>query len=111
MPLALSLGIDYNLFWTLNPSKLKPFLKAKEMQQKEKNHELWLQGAYFNEAISIAIGNALRGKNDDCYEYSKVPYGEEKPVVDEISTEDYIENERLKAELFFNNWVNSCKKI
>ena len=45
--------------------------------------------------------------------YSEVPYGMEK-YKEEIGkkepTKQEIENERLKAQIFFNNWEKSTRK-
>lgn len=60
---ALKVGVDYDLFWKLNPKSLQPFFEAyKEKQEDELdklNFQGWLNGVY----IQRAIGSALSKKN------------------------------------------------
>ncbi len=34
LPMALRMGVDYHLFWQLNPRRLQPFVKAYQEEQK-----------------------------------------------------------------------------
>lgn len=58
LPQALTIGVDYDLFWSLNPRKLQPFVKSFKMKQEIKtediNFQTWLQGIYFGQAL-VAI--------------------------------------------------------
>jgi len=51
--------VSYEVFWTLNPRKLKPFQKAYEMElesrQNAKNLEAWLYGLYNQNAIASVL--------------------------------------------------------
>lgn len=53
---ALTIGIDYKLFWELNPRKMKPFIEAFKAQQENKRDEInlaaWLNGYYVSSAIA-----------------------------------------------------------
>ncbi len=53
------IGVDYDLFWTLNPKSLSPFIKAFELKQKYDDAMAWRSGAYIKMAIasSLAKGN------------------------------------------------------
>ena len=64
------IGVDYDLFWTLNPKSMKPFVKAFELKRTMDNHNAWLQGVY----IRLAIVSAL-SKNSP---YPKKPLSLEK---------------------------------
>lgn len=55
LPNALMMGVDYDLFWTLNPKSLSPFVKAFDLKQKYDDTLAWKQGAY----IKVAIASAL----------------------------------------------------
>lgn len=59
LPQCLSIGISYELFWTLNPKKLEPFYEAERIKQEEKykfeNHSTWLNGVYMTKAISACF--------------------------------------------------------
>lgn len=100
LPEALAIGIDYNLFWKLNPSKLEPFLKARNLKLKLKNEELWLQGLYFYNAISVALVNGFRKKGTKAQNYLEEPI---KIFEDtEYEKEMRIKREREKAIKFFS---------
>lgn len=53
---ALTIGIDYKLFWELNPRRMKPFIEAFKAQQENKRDEInlaaWLNGFYVSKAIA-----------------------------------------------------------
>ena len=55
LPQALSIDIDYTVFWTLSPKKLEPFLESHKMKQTQQNKLAWLNGIYVNHAISAAF--------------------------------------------------------
>jgi len=69
LPQALTIGVDYDLFWSLNPRKLQPFVKSFKMKQKIKteyiNFQTWLQGIYFGKALVASL--------DKNQEYFKEP--------------------------------------
>jgi len=74
LPQALTIGVDYDLFWSLNPRKLQAFVKSFKMKQKIKaeyiNYQTWLQGIYF--------GRALVATLDKNQEYFEEPIGFQK---------------------------------
>lgn len=76
MPQALSIGVDYQLFWTLTPRKLEPFIKAAKLRIDEKykaiNYSAWLSGMYVRSAIASAFNKNAK--------YPEQPFGEEKKV-------------------------------
>lgn len=69
LPQALIIGVDYDLFWSLNPRKLQPFVESFKMKQKIKteyiNFQTWLQGIYFGKALVASL--------DKNQEYFKEP--------------------------------------
>lgn len=58
------MGVDYNVFWTLNPRKLKPFEKAYEMKlesrQNSMNLEAWLKGLYTQHAVASIMSKRAK---------------------------------------------------
>lgn len=95
------MGIDYNLFWKLNPRKLEPFLKARDLKIKRKNEEMWLQGVYIYEAVSTAIYNNFREKGKKA-----IPYMEEPIKLFEYTEQEKemrAKREREKAIKFFSS--------
>ena len=60
LPMALQIGVDYELFWSLTPGKLDPFVKAYENTQKNSlekiNYSAWLNGIYVTYSIAAVMG-------------------------------------------------------
>ena len=90
------MGVAYDTFWHLNPTRMKPIEKAYEMQieakQAKANLDAWLTGLY----NSHAIASVLNSKN----KYPKKPFdifGKEKPKTPEQEAEEFKEYVRLKA--------------
>ena len=56
--------VPYEIFWRLNPRKLKPFEKAYEMElearQNAKNLEAWLYGLYNQNAIASVLSKSAK---------------------------------------------------
>lgn len=111
---ALSIGVDYNTFWTLSPKTLKPFFDADLRRFKRENDiadlKNWQAGQYYKIALADVVGTAF-GKNkvnnypnkplfqsDDSKQFTQKKKNE--------LTEKEKENERLKAKLFFSNLGN-----
>ena len=49
------MGVDYDLFWTLNPKTLSPFIKAFSLKQRYDDFLAWQHGKY----VTMAIGSSL----------------------------------------------------
>lgn len=49
------MGVDYELFWTLNPKSLSPFIKAFGLKQKHEDFMAWNLGNYVREAVASAF--------------------------------------------------------
>ena len=58
LPEAMSIGVDYSIFWKLNPKKLEAFA--------------WLSGMYFGEMASSLLSKKHR--------YPKAPHPLEPPT-------------------------------
>ena len=82
------MGVPYDTFWHLNPSKLKPIEKAYEMKMESvhnrMNLEAWVNGLYVQNAVS-----SIFGKNN---KYPTKPYdifGTEKTLTPEEEFEAF----------------------
>lgn len=53
------MGVDYELFWTLNPMTLSPFVKAFDLKIKHEDRLAWQNGFY----IRLAIASCLDAKS------------------------------------------------
>lgn len=54
------IGVDYDLFWTLNPKSLTPFVKAFELKQKYDDMMAWTNGLYIRMAIASSLGKEAK---------------------------------------------------
>lgn len=73
---------DPMLFWSYRIS----YIQRKQTEQKIQNHMMWLQGAYFYDAVSKAIGNSF-SKNAK-YKYLEKPF--------DITGENQLEKAELQ---------------
>lgn len=84
--MAITYGMSVKEFWEDNPDLFWmyrfSYYERLNTEQEIFNNNAWLQGAYFNEAISVALCNAF-GKGN--LKYSDKPYGftEDKPITEE----------------------------
>ena len=58
---SLALGISEELFWTLSPSRLYPYLEADKRKQEKRDLEMWRMGFYVQNAVAVAIDKVLNG--------------------------------------------------
>lgn len=91
LPRALLAGVEYSLFWELNPKKLEPFNEYYRLKQenelKQLNFQTWLQGVYFQASIASAFD-----KNSQYYK-EPLPLFEDNS---EKSEEEEIKKKALK---------------
>lgn len=62
LPYALSIGVDYKLFWRLNPTKLKAFNQAYQFsfdrRMQEAEMTAYMNGLYVVKAIACTFGKS-----------------------------------------------------
>ena len=63
LPNALSIGVDYDLFWVLNPKSLQPFVKAFSLKQQYDDAVAWNIGRYVQQAISSNFAKNFKYPN------------------------------------------------
>ena len=113
------MGMTYEQFWRDDAKIAKYYLKDYKIKmnfEKEKEEiKLWKQGVYDYEALVRVspIMHAFAQKGTKPLPFPDKPIFKE--VVNKESekkepTKQEIENERLKAQIFFNNWYRSAKK-
>lgn len=77
IPNLIPMGVSYKEFWTLTPRTLKVIIEGYKVSRKVDDEKNWYLGGYIFEAVSIAIGNALRKKNqkpNSYFELVQEPY-------------------------------------
>lgn len=60
LPNALMMGVDYELFWTLNPKSLSPFIKAFSLKQKYDDATAWRNGLYIRLAVASCFNKSAK---------------------------------------------------
>jgi hypothetical protein len=84
-------GMSYDEFWNGKPELAVWYRKKHRLEIEQRNQELWLQGLYFNNAVSVALNNGFNKK--------KIQYID-KPIrlFPETEDEKKAEAEREKDE-------------
>lgn len=57
------MGVDYELFWSLDPNTLSPFIKAFSIKVKRGDYERWQLGIYVRTAITSAMDKKSKYPN------------------------------------------------
>ena len=70
------MGVDYNLFWHLNPMKLRAFEEADKIKTEKQDYLNWLLGRYFMSALDASVCNSWlwRNKGDTPHKYIEKPF-------------------------------------
>ena len=75
------MGVSWELFWTLNPRKIKAIAKGYRRRQEERDRELWATwGNYGVSAMMTALDRCIHGKSTINYM--------EKPISSMAKTAD-----------------------
>lgn len=86
---CLALGISEELFWTLNPKKLHPYLEAEKLMQEKRDAEMWRMGMYVYDAVRTAVGNVVNGRKSQAKYMDKPLLEQYKEAKQEVElTED-----------------------
>ena len=94
-PYAIEYGMTAKEFWEDDPSLFWSYrisyMQRKKNEQSIQNSMMWLQGAYFYDAISKALANAFsKGKS---YKYIDKPFDFDRNETDkEIAEEKSVRN-------------------
>lgn len=121
-PYFISIGMTYEQFWQEDVTMTKMYLKAYKVkldrQIEMDQWNIWKQGMYIYEALCDVspVLHAFSKSGTKPLPYSKTPYGMEEyanKIEDKENKEptaQEVENERLKAQIFFSNWARATKK-
>ena len=86
---CLALGISEELFWTLNPKRLHPYLEAEKLIQEKRDAEMWRMGTYVYNAVRTAVDNVLGGRKSQAKYMDKPLLEQYKEAKQEVElTED-----------------------
>lgn len=77
------MGVEYDLFWELDPKSLSPFVKAFSLKTRYDDTMAWQQGIY----IRMAIASCL----DKNVKYPKKPM-----IAEKVTKTKSVDNEQIK---------------
>lgn len=102
LPFYLSIGMTYEQYWDGDCLLAKYYRKAHELKQKRRNQELWLQGAYFYEALCdvAPVLHAFAKKGTKVTPYVEEPFAlTDKEVKERRLREERTKYDKQKAKL------------
>ena len=107
----MSIGMTYDEFWEGDALLPKYYREAHEYKQTQKNQDLWLQGMYIYEAVSVVVGNALRKKGSTPQKYTEKPYCITKLEKQHEKEQQEIKEKknREKPKAIFSAWAERFK--
>ena len=112
-PIYMSYGMSYDEFWYDSPYRAKFYREMKQIQIRQKDEELWLQGVYIYDALCRVspILHAFSKSGTKPLPYLEQPfsYGNEAEKT-KAQKEKEAENERLKAQIQFKMWARAVAK-
>ncbi len=110
-PFYLAIGMSSAEYWEGDCSLTRYYRKAYKIKQEETNTNAWLQGLYVYDAISTALHNALKGKNQKAREYAKQPYNyDNNKEKSEYEKAKEVEIAQQKAYAWMENFVRINQK-
>lgn len=95
--------MEYDVFWRLTPRLLHAFVDADRMRKRELEIEMYVQGRYVYDAVSLALANGFRQKGSNPQNWMEEPY-RILPFTEEEETAR-AEEERRRAIEFFNAMI------
>lgn len=87
------MGLSYDDFWRLTPRKLNVILDGYKLRRKTEDEKNWILGGYIFEAVSLAMGNAFRKKNQKPKSYFEIL---DKPFFTNINNVDGMPEEEIQ---------------
>ena len=97
LPIAYKIGLDIDLFWQLNPTRLKPFIEAYEQKQMDIrdriNMQAYLEGIYVRYAIASCFDK------DTTYPTEMLDLKSQSQINEWRSSEQYQEQQKVLLEL------------
>ena len=110
--MAILYGMSYEDFWEKDPDLFwlyrYVYFTRLEIEQTIFNHNAWLQGDYFNEALSVSLCNAFTKQKA---EYSKKPYTfiKEEMTEEEKKKQLEVQVADIKARIKQINKIKNCQ--
>lgn len=112
-PIYMSYGMSYNDYWYGPAYMTKFYRESNKLKLKQQDENNWMLGMYVYEAIldCSPILHPFSKKGTKPLPYSEKPYLADKlEVKTEEEKQQEIENERLIAQIQFNNWFHATER-
>lgn len=112
-PIYMSYGMSYKDFWYGPAYMTKFYRESNKLKLKQQDENNWMLGMYVYEAIldCSPILHPFSKKGTKPLPYSEKPYLTDKlDTQTEEEKEQEIENQRLIAQIQFNNWFHATEK-
>lgn len=115
-PIYMSYGMSYDEYWYESPYRVKFYRETYELKQKQKDEQMWVQGMYIYEALCEVspVLHAFSKSGTKPLPYARKPYLSDMTIDEEDEKrkkQQQIENERLIAQIHFQNWARNTKKM
>lgn len=95
-PQYLFMGMSYEEYWRGKPGLVRAYRKAWKMKREERNWEMWMQGAYFYNAllcVAPVMRAALSKEKVEPGKYMDAPF----PLTEKEAQEQEIARERAET--------------
>jgi hypothetical protein len=102
----MAMGMSPGEFWQGDPYLCRDYRLAFSLKREENDYLAWLNGAYFHNAVSAAIYNALRGSNSEPISYIEKPISASEKEKYKLTSEQEDELELAKAKIWMWNYFN-----
>ena len=116
-PYYMAIGMTYDQYWRDDVTMPIMFRKTYKIKQEEIKWQIWEEGVYTYEALCKVspVLHAFAKNGTKPLPFSSEPYGiqkirEEREEKEKIKEDKKVDNERMKAQIFFNNWYRATKK-
>jgi hypothetical protein len=96
-------------YWKGDAFLPQAYRKAYRMKQEQTNHDAWLQGLYFYDAVISALTH-LNPKQSSHKSYAVKPYAFTPEEVKK-DTEDRKVEAEAQAEVWMKSWVSATQKM
>ena len=115
-PIYMSYGMSYDEYWYESPYRVKFYRETYELKQKQKDEQMWVQGMYIYEALCEVspVLHAFSKSGTKPLPYARKPYLSDMTIDEEDEKrkkQQQIENERLIAQIHFQNCARNTKKM
>ena len=95
-PLYMAMGMTYEQFWNGEVEMAAAYRKADQIRRRRINEELWLEGIYMADALSVTVGNMFSKGAKHQYPSEPLPITEAEQQ-ERREREQKARMERVKA--------------